>query len=54
MALVELAAPASSLQLKVSVTGLALKQLVDQLTAAPARPLRLTLLEALSIQAVTA
>ena len=53
MALVELAASESALQLVVSVTGLALKQLVDQLRAAPGTPLRHRLLEALSLQAVT-
>jgi hypothetical protein len=54
MAFVELAASASALQLKVSVTALALKQLVDQLPAAPGTPLRLTLLEPLVLQAVAA
>jgi hypothetical protein len=54
MALVELAASASALQPKVSVTAQALKQLVDQLPAAPGTPLRHRLLDALSLKAVAA
>ena len=50
----QLAAPAAEPSLEASITGPALEQLVDQLPAAQATALRLTVLEGLSLRAAAA
>ena len=50
----ELAAPAAEPALDLSITGPALEQLVEQLAAAQATALRLTVLEGLSLRAAAA
>jgi RNA polymerase sigma factor (sigma-70 family) len=50
----QLAAPASEPTLEASLTGPALEQLVEQLPAAQAKALRLTVLEGLSLRAAAA
>jgi RNA polymerase sigma-B factor len=50
----ELAAPAAEPALDPSITGPALEQLVEQLPAAQATALRLTVLEGLSLRAAAA